>query len=545
VHLIYILSSLGEAAYGLGCASGYAISGVRGYKQDSQARASRLQYQQFVTERKMVIPNPRSSSTLPRRGSLLVLLVLVACMAAAQTVTPGPAAAGSTGTFSVPTLDNSGNPFLGGTPAGQSTDKVMDLSLADALDRGLKYNLGLLLSEQGSERVRAARVRALSDLLPNLNGHVAESVQQVNLLATGVPASFFPRGVSPIAGPFDVFDLRATLSEDISLRTIRALQASRENFAASQFDVRNARDLVVLFVGGGYIQALSDEARIAAIQAQLITGQNLYQQAVDMKSAGVIAAIDVLRAQVELQVQQQRLVAAQNDFEKAKLALARAIGLPVSQPFRLTTEAPYRPNPSIKLEQALEQAFRERPDYQSALAQQKAAELSRRAATAEHLPSIGLNTDYGILGLEPTSSHGTFSSTASLQVPIFQGGRIRADVAAADALLKQRQAQAQDARARVEYEVRSAFLDLNSAVQLVEVSRSSVQLATDTLQQARDRFAAGVTNNIEVIQAQESLALTNENYIASLLAHNLSKLALARALGVAEVAVKQFLGGTP
>jgi outer membrane protein TolC len=420
----------------------------------------------------------------------------------------------------------------------------MDLSLADVLDRGLRYNLGLLLSQQGSQEVRAAHVRALSELLPDVRAHVTESGQQINLLALGVPLSFF-RGLSTIAGPFAVFDARGTAVETLSFGALNILRASRESFTASQFDVRNARDLVVLFVGAGYIQVLSDEARITAIQSQLVTAQNLYRQAVDMRSAGVIAAIDVLRAQVEMQNQQQRLVAAQNDFEKAKLALARAIGLPISQPFRLTTQAPYRANPTINLEQALARALSSRSDYLSLQAMQRAAELSRRAASAERLPSLQINADYGVLGLRPNFSHGTFTTAATLSVPIFEGGRITADEAAAEAVLKQRQEQTQDASVRVEYEVRSAFLDLASASQQVEVARSSVQLATDQLRQAQDRFAAGVTNNIEVIQAQESLALTNESYIASLLAHNLAKLALARALGDTESAVKQYLGGTP
>jgi outer membrane protein TolC len=291
-------------------------------------------------------------------------------------------------------------------------------------------------------------------------------------------------------GPFSVFDLRANLTQSISFRAINALRASRENFVASQFDVKNARDVVVLFVGGGYIQTLSDQARITDIEAQLATARSLYQQAVD------------------------------------------------------TTEAPYRPNPAITLEQALVQAQQGRADYQSALALEKAAEWSRKAASAQHLPSLHFNSDYGVLGPQPGNSHGTFSASATLLVPIFEGGRIRADEDAAEAVLQQRKAVAQDAQTRVEYEVRSAFLDLNSAAQQVEVARSSVALATQQLQQARDRFAAGVTNNIEVIQAQESLALNQDSYISSLLAHNLAKLALARSLGAAEAAVKQYLGGS-
>ncbi len=458
--------------------------------------------------------------------------------ASAQTVTPGPAVP----TISATPQDTSQNPFFGGVPQGQATAGVLDLSLNDALDRGLKFNLGLLLTQHGSEQVRAARARALSDLLPSVDAHMTKQVDQINLLAMGVPSSFL-QGASPIVGPFGVFDLRANLTETISFRAINSLRASRENFLASQFDVKNARDLVVLFVGGGYIQTLSAQARIAAIEAQLTTARNLYQQAVDMKRTGVLAGIDVLRAQVQMETQQQRLVAAQNEFDKSKLALARAIGLPLGQQFRLTTEAPYRPDPLV-LEQALAQAQQGRADYQSALALVRAAEWTRKAASAQHLPSVQFNSDYGVLGPELGHSHGTFSTSATLRVPIFEGGRIRADETAAEALLQQRKALAQDAQVRVDYEVRSAFLDLNSAAQQVEVARSSVELATQQLQQARDRFAAGVTNNIEVIQAQESVALSQDNYISSLLAHNLSKLALARALGIAEVAVRQYLGGS-
>ena len=499
----------------------------------------------FSLKGRLVIRNPRSVSAQIWCGLVLAMVVTGGGLLAAQTVTPGPGAPAGAGLgLSVPTLDNSQNPFLGGTPAGQLSPEEIDLSFSDALARALKCNLGLIVSERGSDQVRAARLKALSDLLPDVNAHVTEEAQQINLLALGVPLSFL-QGLSPIVGPFSVFDARGTLTEGISLHSVKALQAARENLVASQHDVRNARDLVVLYVGGGYIQALSDQARITAIQAQLATAQSLYQQAVDMKQAGVIAAIDVLRAQVEMQAQQQRLVAAQNNFAKDKLALSRAIGLPLGQQFRLTTEAPYRPNPPITLELALEQAFRSRADYQAALAQQRAAELSYRAATAEYLPSIQLYSDYGVLGPEAGHSHGTFTTAATLEIPIFQGGKTRSDAEAAEAVLQQRRAQAQDTRARVEYEVRASFLDMNSAAQQVEVARSSMALAADTLQQARDRFAAGVTNNIEVIQAQESLALNNENYIASLLAHNLAKLALARSLGEAEVAVKQYLGGTP
>jgi outer membrane protein TolC len=433
---------------------------------------------------------------------------------------------------------------MGGTPAGRTTADVIDLSLGDALDRGVKYNLGLLLSTQGTELARAARLRTLSELLPNVSAHITEASEQINLLAFGIPASFL-HGISPIVGPFYLFDARPSVTETVSVHALRQLHAARESLTASQLDARNSRELVVLYVGAGYIQALSDQARIESIKAQLATAQSLFQQASDMKKAGVVAGIDVLRAQVEMQVQQQRLTAAQNDFDKAKLALARAIGLPLAQQFRLTTEAPYKPNPPVTLDVALGRALGARPDYQSALAQQRAAELALGATTAEHLPSIQIAGDYGVLGPAINDSHGTYTASATLAIPIYAGGRVQADVVAAAAVLKERQAQVQDTRARVEYEVRSSFLDLASASQQVQVARDSEQLATQQLQQARDRFAAGVTDNIEVVQAQESLAANNLNYIDSLLAHNLAKLELARSLGDAEIAVKQYLGGNP
>ncbi len=485
-----------------------------------------------------------------RRGLILAFVLLAGCSLATAQVVTGASPAGVTPTATSvsgmpqPGLDLGQNPFAGARPVGTPTPGVIDLSLGDALDRALRNNLGLILSEQGSAATRAAHLRALSDLLPDVNAHVTEQAEQLNLLALGVPPSFF-RGMSPIVGPFSVFDSRATASQAISLRAIQALRASAEDVRSSQLNVRDARELVVVFVGAGYIQALSQEARITAIAAQLKTAQALYQQAVDMKQAGTVAGIDVLRAQVEMQVQQQRLVAAQNDFEKAKLALARAIGLPTGQQFRLTTTAPYAPPPPLSLEQALERAFRNRPDYLSVLAQRRAAELSRQAAAAGRIPSLHFDGDYGVIGPTPGNSHGSFTAAATLKVPIFQGGRIRSDIQQADAVLREREAQVDDTRGRVEFDVRTAFLDLNSAAQQVEVAQSSVALANEQVQQARDRFAAGVTNNVEVVQAQEVLALTNENYIGSLLAHNLAKLALARALGVAETAVRDFLGGKP
>jgi outer membrane protein TolC len=329
----------------------------------------------------------------------------------------------------------------------------------------------------------------------------------------------------------------------LDFKALNNYRAGNENLRAAQFSYRNARDLVVLVVGGGYMAALSGAARIESVQAQVKTAEALFRQAQDLKRAGITPGIDVLRAQVEFQAQQQRLLAVENEFAKQKLALARAIGLPIAQEYSLADSIPYAPLPPLTLEQALDRAYRERSDYQGAQALLRAAELSRKAALGGALPSLQLNADYGVIGPAPGNSHGTFTTAAALRVPIFQGGRVRAEVIQADALIRQRTAEIEDMRARIEFEVRTAFLDVNSAGRQVEVAQSSVEVARQQLTQAKDRFAAGVTNNIEVVQAQEALASADESYISALFAHNLAKLSLARSLGVAEEASKQFLGG--
>ena len=434
------------------------------------------------------------------------------------------------------------NPFFGGVPSGQVTPGVLRLSVKEAVQRGLKYNLGLLLSEDQAQAARGARWKTQSDLLPNLVLGVRESAQQINLLAFGIAP---PAGSPAVVGPFGVFDARAFLTQPVL--DIHALQRARQesqNVQAATWNYRSAREVVVLVVGGSYLQALAGAARRDAVQVQFQTAQALYQQAVDLKKAGVVAGIDVLRAQVEMQAQQQRLLATSNDYEKQKLSLARVIGLPVAQQFELGDKVPFEAAPEITLEPALEVAYRNRADYQAAMSLARAAEAGKKAAQGEALPSLQLTGDYGTLGPRPTDSHGTFSATAALRVPIFQGGKVRGDVLQADALLKQRQSELDDLRGRIEFEVRAALLDLRATGEQVQVAKSTMKLAQEQLKQAQDRFAAGVANNLDVVQAQESLATAEENYISSLNLFNFAKLSLARAMGSAEEAVRTFAGGS-
>jgi outer membrane protein TolC len=434
------------------------------------------------------------------------------------------------------------SPFLGSVPTGKPTGTVIPLSLSDALDRGLKYNLGAIESDIRTRTARADRLKSLSDLLPNVNAAITQTAEQVNLRALGlkIPIEGFP----VVVGPFGVEDARAYWSQKIfDWNAVQKLRASQKSQQASDYSYKDSRDLVVLAVANAYLQVIADQATIESQKAQLETSRALYQRAQDQTRAGVAARIDELRADVELQTQQQRLIAAQDQSAKDALSLARTIGLPPGQEFTLTDNVPYTALPGVTLEQALQEAYVNRSDYLSAQLTVQAAEYSRKAAAAENYPSISSQVDYGDIGPNFANSHGTVTATASVNIPIFQGTRVRGDVLEADATLQQRRAEVEDLRGRIDQDVRSAFLDLASAGELVNVAAHNKDLARETLSEAQDRFTAGVTDNIEVVQAQESVSAADQAYISSLYTYNIAKVELARAAGIAEQAVKAYLGG--
>lgn len=472
---------------------------------------------------------------VPRSIQLTCFAVLLAIAAAAQSGLAAPPASSAL----VPAGGD--NPLLGSVPPAKPEPGTISISLLDALSRGMQHNLGLLLSQQGTVSADAQRLRMLNNLLPNINAHVADSSQQINLQAFGFPVS---PGQPYIFGPFNVFDMRVFVQSNIlDLQATRKLRAAETNARVARFSLQNTRELVVLAVGFNYLEALRQEARVQAAQAQFATAQALYQQASDMKSAGVLAGIDVLRAQVQMQAQQQRLLVAQNDLQKQKLAFGRVIGLAPSQQFELTDKIP-EPFPlPATLDQYIERAYQNRADYKQAEAAVLAAEQAKSAAEAERLPSIGFQGDYGTIGKYPTTNHGTYSAAAAINIPVFTGTRVKAEVQQAEANLQVRKAQYEDLRGRIEFDVRSAWLDYDAANRQLQVAESNLKLAREQLSQSRDRFAAGVTTNLEVVQSQEAQATAEDNYISALFGHNFAKLALARAVGIAEDATKKFLGG--
>jgi outer membrane protein TolC len=486
--------------------------------------------------------------------TLMLLLTSVAIdrPAHAQTQTsPSPPIGASAATSSQGSSGASGSsvsvsteplsPYLRGIPTGTATAQPLSLTVLDAIERALKQNLGTVLADQRVTEAGGTVKRALSELLPNASGRLTASRQKVNLEAFGFP---LPAGIPPVVGPFNVYDARLFASQSIfDLYAINSHRAETHNLEAARLEYKSARDLVVRVAADTYALTLAASALVDAARAQLETAQALHQQASDLKQSGLVAGIDVLRAEVQLDTTRQRLTAAQNEFDKSKLQLARLIGLPIGQPFTLADQMRSVTYPDITLEAALDRAYQSRADYQAALARVAAAEANRKAIVGEALPSVHLTADVGEIGLTPGGARGTFNITGEVNVPIFQGGRTKGRLIEADAELQTRRTQLEDLKAGIYYEVRTAFLDLQAGQEQLRVASRSRELAAAQLQQSRDRFAAGVAGNLEVVQAQETVALSSDQYISAMFASNLATGNLVRALGIAEEAARQLLGG--
>lgn len=443
------------------------------------------------------------------------------------------------------------NPFLGSAAEGKASSEVLQIDFKEAIDRGLRNNLGLLLPSDQTETARGERWKELAELLPNVNARVIENAQTQSLAALGFNKLFpllNPSGntstLPRVTPAFNYFDARASLSQSVfSVKNVQKERAASESLKAAQLSYKDAREMVVLAVGNSYLEAIASVARVETAEAQVKNAQALYDKAADQQKAGLSPAIDTLRSQVELQTRQQQLIVARNDLAKQRLTVARVIGLPLGQEFVLTEKAPYQALAALPLESYLQHAYASRADYQAAEAQVRATELSRRAAAAGRYPTIDVNANLGDIGVTPSHSNGTWQVTGGLNIPIFAGNRVHSDVLEADADLKRARSQLDDLRGRIDYEVRTTLLDLNAASEQVEVARSSVDLAEQALTQSQDRFTAGVADNLEVVQAQEALASAHESYIQSLYSHNLAKVALAYSIGDAEEGVRRYLRG--
>jgi len=474
--------------------------------------------------------------------TFLLAGVLWSCVPIALAQTPAPTAPGPSTPGAASPGTPGGSSFAGSVPA-KLVPGVIPLSLQEAIDRGLKQNLGLLLSNTDIRSARGQRWEQLSALLPHaeLSPYVAAS--KINLGELGL-TSVGAIAIPPSVGPFSYFDSRATVTQTLfDWKSINATRAASQNLKSAEYSYKDARDLVVLAVGFVYLQAIADEARIETSEAQVKTARALFDQATDQVNSGTSPAIDALRARVELQIRQQQLIQARNDLAIQKLTVARVIGLAPGQEFELTDKSPYQPIESISVDEALKRAYDSRSDYKSAMADVRAAQFSRRAATAGYLPSLSFNADYGGAGTHPSTATQVYDVRGTLTIPIFQGGSVHGDVLQADARLEQSRDRLENLRAQIDSDVRTAVLNLQSSAELVNVARSNVDLSEETLVQSRDRFTAGVTDTVEVVQSQQAVAAAHEQYISSLYSYNYAKISLARALGMAEAGVKEYFKG--
>jgi outer membrane protein TolC len=474
-----------------------------------------------------------------RRVFLLAgLLICGAAKSLAQTETtpasstPGQAIPGTSGV----------SPFAGSVPT-KLVPGVLPLSLPEAIDRGLKQNLGLLLLHAEIRSARGQRWEQLSALLPHVTAapYVAES--KINLAELGL-TSVGGISIPPSLGPFSYFDARAAVTQTLfDWKSINATRAASQSLKSAGYTFKDARDLVVLAVGYTYLQAIADEARIETAEAQVKTAQALYDQSTDRVNAGTSPDIDGLRTKVELQTRQQQLIQAKNNFAIQKLTVARVIGLAPGQEFEFTDKSPYQSLEVITVDEALKRAYASRSDYQAAMADLHAAQFSRKAAVAGYLPSLSFNADYGLGGSHPSTATPVADVRGTLSIPIFQGSSVHADVLQADARLEQSRDRLESLRAQIDSDVRAALLNLQSAADQVNVARSNIDLAETTLTQSGDRFSAGVADTVEVVQSQETVASAHEQYISSLYNYNYAKISLVRALGIAEQGVKEFFRG--
>jgi outer membrane protein TolC len=459
-------------------------------------------------------------------------------VAAAEAPVPGTTT--SVNTLN-PTVQVAG-PYSGSTNGTAKSAFSGKLSLREAVQRGLDYNLGGVGLANAVEQARGQIKTVRSSLLPNINGDLAVTGETENLEVIGLSFKVPGFSLPTLVGPFSYTDLRARLSQTLfNMTDLNNYRASKETLAANQFAVQDARDLVVLAVGGAYLQVLAAQARVEAEQVEVDTANALYMQTSEQFNFGKAAQLDVNRSQVEELTEQQRLLTLKDDAAKQKINLARLIGLPANANYALTDQIPYAAAPAIEVEDALKKALAQRADLKVAQAQIQAAQRALAAAKDERYPSAAVSGDYGAIGSTLPQAHGTFTIVATLSVPIWQGGRAAGDIEQATAALNQRQAELDDLKGQIESDVRNAYLDLQAATSQVELAQQNIQLSQQTLGQMRTRLEAGVSNNVEVVQSQETVSSAQLDYINSVFAHNIAKLSLARAIGDPAGSLPQFL----
>jgi outer membrane protein TolC len=442
------------------------------------------------------------------------------------------------------------NPYFGSVQAVAATPDVKQLSLDDAIRFGIENNLALTVARENQKTAEAQKLQLVNALLPNFSLHAEHGVSQINLVSEGFSASLLPSfGITPAEAA--QFPLIVTVNSTIGqINMSQAIftwagwdvwKAAKASASAAYYNTQSSRGLVVLNVGTAYLQALAASSQVDYAQALLKTDETLLYQAHQEHLAGTAANLDELRARVQYQTQEQTLIATQNSFEKAKIALNRQIGFAPEQKIQLTDATPYADLEAMSIGDARKQAYANRQDFQSMRQQIRAAQLERQATKHERFPSINFDGNYGVTGVTGQIYHGTFAAEGTISIPIFEEAKFRGDKDVAVAQVNELNSEFNDLTNKIDQQLRDSLLDLQTAAELVRVARSNVDLGTTALEQSKERFEAGVDDNLPVVQAQSTLAQAQTQYVNTVYQFNQAKLGLARNLGIIDTQYKNFV----
>ena len=464
------------------------------------------------------------------------------------------ALAGAGAAAQAPNPTSAANPFFGSVTAHPASDETLKLSLDEAIRLGLQNNLGLKQAENGEKALRGEKNEALQNFLPTVTVDGDLGVHQQNLAALGFGpgvismfAPLFPGGKIPAGLSYitrdDLTEGQIHFGEMLfSGPVIAGYKAAGAATKAAYFAKMDARGEVVEQVAAAYLHAIAAASEVDNARALEATGELLLSQAHAAHEAGTASNLDELRARVQLQAQQQALIAAENLLEKNLILLKREIGLDPGQKIALTDPAPYSELAAQTPEEVRATAYKNRQDYRTLQNEAVEYKAVQAAYRSQRLPSLSFGGYYGVSQVGGAGSHGNFVAQGTLSVPLFREARLRGDIEAAQAQRSAVDAQLADLRGRIDQQVRSALLDVDATAKLVEVARSNVELATRALSDETDRVNAGVDDNLPLVTAQSTLASAQSNLVESLYQYNLSKLALARAAGIIEEQYRVYLG---
>src|ERR1700688_3325655 len=419
-------------------------------------------------------------------------------------------------------------------PANAPTD-TFKMTLEQAVALAIKQNPTQQIAVlDATESIHDKNI-SRSDLLPQANLSVADSANRENVKAQfggKMPPGFpFPGHI----GPYQIFSAGPTFGSNISDLTLwKRYQAARSNVDVSKANSLSTREQVILLVVSQYIGTLRAVANVEASKSRVDLAQALYDQAADLQKEGVGTGIDTLRANVELQNENQRLLEAQASRDTSLFGLSRLLNLDPRQNIELGDSLSFFDTPQPNVESSIEESLAVRPEWKALHEQIRAAENQKKAASESRLPSLHFSGNWAELGTQPSSVIPTYTYAGTVSMPLFTGGRIHAEMVRADLDIQKLQQQQADLRNQIALDVKTALINLDSARSQVKVANLGVQLSKEEVDQARDRFNAGVANNIEVIQAQDSLARANDNQIAALYRFNQARADLARSIGQME-----------